>query len=221
MNKVTPIIWYDNILLDEELLEDSIEGVKEARQVEQRHHDRYFTSFFETNAADSIFNRVYVDIVRRIMIDLGLEGRCLYNIVPWMQVYNSDTNNAVTGQSMRVHDHFGGSELLSFVHIVKPNNTKCLFFPDSNGNRWYPETQNKGDLMVFPSWYQHGVDPVNEGERAIMSGNVCFQELLSQGGVDMHKCHPIIYNINVIENVKNPNYVENNHKQRHSDLDAL
>ncbi len=65
MNKVTPIIWYDNILLDEELLEDSIEGVKEARQVEQRHYDRYFTSFFETNAADSIFNRVYVDIVRR------------------------------------------------------------------------------------------------------------------------------------------------------------
>ena len=126
MNKVTPIIWYDNILLDEELLEDSIEGVKESRQVEQRHHDRYFTSFFELNAADSIFNRIYVDVVRRIMIDLGLEGRCLYNIVPWMQVYNSDTNNAVTGQSMRVHDHFGGSELLSFVHIVKPTNTNSF-----------------------------------------------------------------------------------------------
>lgn len=220
MSKINRIIWYDNVDVDEELLSDTIQGVKESNEIEDRQHDRYHTSFFQSNTADSIFDKLYRDVIRRVMIDLGLDGRCIFSINSWMQVYNIDTNNPVTGQSMRVHDHFGGSELFSFVHIVQPTNTKCLFFPDSNGNKIYPETQNKGDFMVFPSWLEHGVDPVNEGERAIISGNVLFNALYSQGGQDMHRCHPINASINVIENIMNPDYVEKKY-QRHSELDSL
>jgi|TARA_B100000427_G_C15315259_1_gene510081 hypothetical protein len=216
MNKINPIIWYDNVPIDEELLSDTINSVKQG-DVEYRHGDSYYTSYFKQqdnqNGADSIFERYYAGVVNRLMIDLGLEGRSTYSIATWMQVYDTQTRN-----SMRVHDHWGGGELVSWVHFVRPSVNKLFYFIDSNGKKLYPDVQNKDDFIVFPPFLQHGVDPNNDSERVIIAGNVMLHEMYSQEGRDYHKVNYIDDNINFIQNIPNKQY---KHKQRHSELDSL
>ena len=36
MSKINRIIWYDNVDVDEELLSDTIQGVKESNEIEDR-----------------------------------------------------------------------------------------------------------------------------------------------------------------------------------------
>lgn len=220
MSRCNPIIWYDNIPIDEELLSDTIDIIISGDQ-EFRGGDNYYTSYFinsnNGNGADSIFQGYYNNIVDRVLVDLGLYHRSNCKVGTWMQVYT-------TGQNMRIHDHYGGGELVSFVHFVQPIDSKVFYFYDSNNNKIYPDEQKKNDFIVFPPWLQHGVDNNKTTDRrAIISGNVMLNMMYKNQNRDYTKIH---YTERVdggesllIDGGKNPEYVE--HKQRHSELDSL
>ena len=220
MSRCNPIIWYDNIPIDEELLSDTIDNILLGDQ-EFRGVDNYYTSYFinsnNGNGADSIFQGYYNNIVDRVLVDLGLYHRSNCKVGTWMQVYT-------TGQNMRIHDHYGGGELVSFVHFVQPIDSKVFYFYDSNNNKIYPDEQKKNDFIVFPPWLQHGVDGnKTTDKRAIISGNVMLDMMYKNQNMNYTK---INYTKRVeggesllIDSGKNPEYVE--HKQRHSELDSL
>ena len=220
MSRCNPIIWYDNIPIDEELLSDTIDIIISGDQ-EFRGGDNYYTSYFinsnNGNGADSIFQGYYNNIVDRVLVDLGLYHRSNCKVGTWMQVYT-------TGQNMRIHDHYGGGELVSFVHFVQPIDSKVFYFYDSNNNKIYPDEQKKNDFIVFPPWLQHGVDGnKTTDKRAIISGNVMLDMMYKNQNMNYTK---INYTKRVeggesllIDSGKNPEYVE--HKQRHSELDSL
>ena len=219
MSRCNPIIWYDNIPIDEELLSDTIDIIISGDQ-EFRGGDNYYTSYFinsnNGNGADSIFQGYYNNIVDRVLVDLGLYHRSNCKVGTWMQVYT-------TGQNMRIHDHYGGG-LVSFVHFVQPIDSKVFYFYDSNNNKIYPDEQKKNDFIVFPPWLQHGVDNnKTTDKRAIISGNVMLNMMYKNQNRDYTKIH---YTERVdggesllIDGGKNPEYIE--HKQRHSELDSL
>ena len=221
MSRFNPILWYDNIPIDEELLSDTIDIIVSGDQ-EFRGGDNYHTSYFMNsnngNGADSIFQGYYNNIVDRILIDLGLHHRSSCKVGTWMQVYT-------TGQNMRIHDHYGGGELVSFVHFVQPIDSKVFYFYDSNNNKIYPDEQKKNDFIVFPPWLQHGVDNnKTTDKRAIISGNVMLDLMYKNQNMNYTKINYLKRVQDggeqlLIDNGKNPEYVE--HKQRHSELDSL
>ena len=221
MSNCNPILWHDNIPIDEELLSDTIDNILSGDQ-EIRGEDKYHTSYFINmgtgNGADRIFDGYYNDIIVRVLTDLGLQHRCSYQVGKWMQVYTND-------QSMRIHDHYGGGELVSFVHFVQPIDTKVFYFYDSNNNKIYPDEQKKDDFIVFPPWLQHGVDSNNtDNQRAIISGNVMLDLMYRN---EDHNYTKITYTKRyggdgetlLIDIGDNPHL--NKNKQRHSDLDSL
>ena len=123
----------------------------------------------------------YNNIVDRVLVDLGLYHRSNCKVGTWMQVYT-------TGQNMRIHDHYGGGELVSFVHFVQPIDSKVFYFYDSNNNKIYPDEQKKNDFIVFPPWLQHGVDNnKTTDKRAIISGNVMLNMMYKNQNMNYTK----------------------------------
>jgi hypothetical protein len=112
----------------------------------------------------------YYDLIAGVLDRLGLRGRAAVYATKWCQVYNNSM-----GGCHPPHAHYSGSELFSWVHFVEaPVDQKCFYFLDTDHNKYYPDTQNSGDLIVFPSWALHGVDKVQDPElnRTIVSGNI-------------------------------------------------
>ena len=112
----------------------------------------------------------YYDRVAKILNELGLMGRVSVYATKWCQIYNNSM-----GGCHPAHAHYSGSELFSWVNFVEaPTDQKCFYFLDTDGVRHYPDTQNSGDFIVFPSWALHGVDPVENPtvNRTIVSGNI-------------------------------------------------
>jgi len=120
MSRFNPILWYDNIPIDEELLSDTIDNILSGEK-EFRCGDEYYTSYFTNSinksGPDTIFTEYYNNIINRASTDLGLFHRSEYQVATWMQVY-------ISGNSMRIHDHYYGGELYSFVHFVQPTDDK-------------------------------------------------------------------------------------------------
>ena len=114
--------------------------------------------------------RYYHDLIAGVLHRLGLKERASVYSTKWCQVYNNSM-----GGGHPPHSHYGGSELFSWVHFVEtPADQKCFYFLDTDHNKYYPDTQNSGDLIIFPSWAMHGVDKVEIGgvNRTVVSGNI-------------------------------------------------
>ena len=63
--------------------------------------------------------------------------------------------------------------IISWVHFIDVPDQKCFRFTDMKGNYFFPEEQNTGDIICFPSWLWHEVVP-NESDkkRLVVSGNI-------------------------------------------------
>jgi len=141
-------------------------------RIEENHIDKtkFYTSFIgsEGDKFSDLLLGYYDDVIKQIMINVGMYSRSTYTYNIWVQMYNSetDTHNA--------HSHFGGNEILSFVHIINASQDKCFYFLDNDNNKIYPDNQKEGDLFAWPSWAMHGVDKVKESNvnRLIVAGNV-------------------------------------------------
>ena len=145
---------YDNFTTDDCLINDIYTTF---RGVYSKHFPDKIENFYRKNLSI-------------ILTKLGLAGRIVIEDLKWCQIYTG----SLGGNHPR-HQHYSGIELFSWVHFVDvPTDQKCFYFEDSLGNKQYPDTQNSGDLIIFPPWAIHGCDPVLESKarRCIVAGNL-------------------------------------------------
>ena len=86
----------------------------------------------------------------------------------WGQLYRKELRGKID-----IHNHYmTPNNLLSYVHFIKIPPQKCFYFQVGD-EKIYPETQNESDLIVFPSYANHGVDVMTCGtDRFVVAGNV-------------------------------------------------
>lgn len=171
------IIWRNNYKQLYPDNDDILDVVSEIRSIPETYDPvlNYYSSYFVNpdRRPDKKFIEFYTKILDEVIIDVGLKHRAEISYEMWMQVYTKDS------KEFRKHDHFSGSEILSWVHFIKPSSTSCFHFLDSKGSKIYPE-QKEGDFIVFPSWILHKVDPPKEnGDRIVISGNIMLNFILS------------------------------------------
>ena len=99
------------------------------------------------------------------------------SVAMWMNVYQK-------GDFQEVHNHIGREEprhTFSFVYILHDESETGLCFRSSNSNQLLYSTSDtmhtrglgisEGDLMIFPSYFNHYVLP-STGKRITVSGNI-------------------------------------------------
>ena len=171
----SPVIWRDNIKFNDEDIE------KVHSEIVSR--DEFICDdsgkgiLYTTFNHDDIFDRpevffldVYKEVIAEMVNDLGFyasETKFDY----WCQVYDGGHMN---------HNHLCASTLLSFVHFIKPTDTKCFYFVSRDGEPLYPK-QDPGDIIAFTSWAPHGVDESKGIERMTVAGNLVSNMVRAPG----------------------------------------
>ena len=141
--------------------------------------DDFFTSY-----RDEIDTKIeglvefYSEVVKEMMLDLGMYNRSRYEFQLWTQRYSDQTT------AHWPHDHFSGCEIISFNHIIDPTEKKCFYFLDDNENKISAGKQDGGHFFAWPPWRVHGADQVTEPNvnRLIVAGNVALLEYHDMDG---------------------------------------
>ena len=124
----------------------------------------------EGNFIDKDLLQLYVPKLKKILGDIGLPmGKTIYSYSSiWGQLYKLDLEAVID-----VHNHYEDPhQLISWVHFVDVPDTKLFYFQVGD-NKFYPECQKSGDLMLYPSYAMHGVDKMTEGlDRFVVVGNI-------------------------------------------------
>ena len=160
------ILWSGHYKIEDDLIELVKSQIKENPNSLDQKLKFHTTYYLGPDKPEVIFLEYYSKIIETVTKELSLHHRCLYNFPFWAQLYTKKS------RKFDSHDHFSGSEVLSWVHFLSDSTKKCFHFLNSNGEKTYPEQQNKGDFIVFPSWMLHCVDPPETDERFVISGNV-------------------------------------------------
>jgi len=160
------IIWKQNRIIPESLRSIIF------RRIEKEHNDKekFYTSYNSSTFSD-IIDAYYEEIIDEIMKDLGMFKRSTYYRNLWVQMYNSETDTHTA------HSHFGGTEIISFTHIINCSEQKCFYFLGKDDRKIYPD-QRVGDILAWPSWLMHGVDKVKDPSinRLVVSGNIALKD---------------------------------------------
>jgi hypothetical protein len=158
------ILWQANVELEPGFADDF---QKYLSQLDRVKVGRLKTSFNRDSSEFPLYPR-YEEVFEKILKDLGLYGVVSYYADLWGQLYDKDS----TGHEW--HSHFSGSEILSWVHFLKIPEQRCFFFLNSDGDKIYPKHQSQNDMIVFPSWAIHGVDPLENPDdtRVVTAGNI-------------------------------------------------
>jgi hypothetical protein len=77
-------------------------------------------------------------------------------------IYNK--THHYTGHVDTIHEHSDITRKLTCLAILNNEFEGGKFWINANGNKFYPP-QNKGTVLVFPSYMIHGVEPVTKGVR--------------------------------------------------------
>ncbi|AIX17271.1 hypothetical protein Syn7803C76_48 [Synechococcus phage ACG-2014b] len=168
------ILWYGNFKLDDDTVLPLVDKLKSITSTRDK-LNKLRSSYYLTNAQrpERILDSFYEEIIKGATIDLGVHHRSQYKIPYWMQVYTTDMKS-----HHGYHDHFDADTQLSWVHFVRPTKEKRFCFVDSNGNKTFPNQQNEGDFILFPSWAPHEVEVnTSDDERIIIAGNIMFSAL--------------------------------------------
>tara|TARA_B100000035_G_scaffold70500_1_gene57877 strand:- start:505 stop:1113 length:609 start_codon:yes stop_codon:yes gene_type:complete len=174
---INKIMWSSNEAIDDNLLTDIVNIVKDMGEDIRCPSQRFYSTYFIGNRPEYIFEKYYRSIVDKIVFDFDLKHRLEYSCNFWMQVYDPNESD-----QHHVHDHFTSQELFSWVHFVRPTKQKCFYFTDSDGNKSYPK-QDKNDFIAFPPWVNHGVDRPDDDidvDRVVIAGNVMFDSIIDQ-----------------------------------------
>ena len=165
------IIWKRNIDVPESLKSLIFKRIEDNHIDKKKFYTSYLGGFGSTTFSD-ILVPYYGDIIDGIMKDLGMYKRSRYYYNLWVQMYNSETD------THGAHSHFGGTEIISFTHVLNCSEQKCFYFLDNNDdNKIYPD-QKQGDILAWPSWLMHGVDNVKDESlnRLVISGNIALKD---------------------------------------------
>lgn len=162
------IIYHTHEKLSDPLIKELYDNFATGEYFYNNIYTTFAKSYYK-HFPDKIEN-FYHKNLSKILTKLGLSGRIVINDTKWCQIYTGSY-----GGNHPSHQHYSGMELFSWVHFVDvPTDQKCFYFEDSLGNKQYPDTQNSGDLIVFPSWAIHGCDPLlkSKARRSIVAGNI-------------------------------------------------
>ena len=164
------IIWKRNIDVPESLKSLIFKRIEDNHIDKKKFYTSYLGGFGSTTFSD-ILVPYYGDIIDGIMKDLGMFKRSRYYYNLWVQMYNSKTD------THSAHSHFGGTEIISFTHILNCSEQKCFYFLDNDDNKIYPD-QKQGDILAWPAWLMHGVDNVKDESlnRLVISGNIALKD---------------------------------------------
>ena len=181
------ILWSGNYVLDDSTVDGLVSQLKQLKtySLKFNHWSSYYIDF--QDRPEAVLVDFYGEVLEKATSDLSLYHRSRYSYPFWMQVYQTANDSRHNH-----HDHFNGDTLLSWVHFLRPTEKKCFCFLDSDGNRTFPEQQNKGDLIVFPSWALHEVIPnESDTERVVIAGNVEFSFLscLHEADKEYRQCY--------------------------------
>ena len=165
------IIWRKNKKLPQELMNRTKSSIEENHIIKSKYFTTYSYTALQDGNVDSALVKYllpfYRETIRDMMVDLGMHKRCGYEYSLWVQMYNSNTT------THDVHQHYGHGEIISWVHFIQTPRQKCFYFLNDRNEKIYPK-QNSGDIIAWPPWLLHGVDPVRRKnfDRIIASGNI-------------------------------------------------
>tara|TARA_R100000353_G_scaffold134933_1_gene95732 strand:+ start:818 stop:1312 length:495 start_codon:yes stop_codon:yes gene_type:complete len=157
------IIWSANIWYDESLIRPLWSDIKTRKEMYSE-QEKHYTSFRHHDYLSSL-NDYYRQIAMTVTKELPLKTSAEFTQNIWLQVYEPESR----GHSY--HDHFLGTEIVSWVHFIKTPQRSFHFL--IGDKKVYPENQNSCDFIVFPSWALHAVDNnTSSTDRVIISGNI-------------------------------------------------
>ena len=165
------IIWRENKKLPQELIDRTKSSIQKNHNDKSEYFTTYSYSSFKDGEVDSssveYLLPFYSETIKEMMIDLGMYDRCRYTYSLWVQMYNSNTT------THKVHEHYVHNEIISWVHFIETPRQRCFYFLDGRNKKIYPE-QKSGDIIAWPPWLLHGVDPIKRKNfnRIISAGNI-------------------------------------------------
>ena len=171
MNYKPPYWYHDNIKFSPEEIEklkDDIENIHFDGVKDNSNLSTYFLD--ETKRPEIKYNDLYSNIVENITKNVGIYYKVKYRYGYWSQLYKK-------GMLHLPHHHASLDSkldsIISWVHFLDVPDQKCFRFTDMKGSYFFPEEQNTGDIICFPSWLWHEVVP-NESDkkRLVVSGNI-------------------------------------------------
>tara|TARA_B100000902_G_scaffold287494_1_gene273673 strand:- start:546 stop:1148 length:603 start_codon:yes stop_codon:yes gene_type:complete len=137
----------------------------------------YLWSSYYTCNQDELLKDIYEDKILQCLkhIPVSTSRGYLQNPILsyWVQLYD---DKAAGGHP--IHDHWSPDCMISFVHFIKVPKQNCFYFKADE--KMYPK-QDEGDIIFFPSWASHGVDPVVDfDDRIVLAGNVSVGSFISK-----------------------------------------
>ena len=160
------LIWNANKKIPNDLYNQIVS------RIEEDYSDRkeFYTSYADKSKVDftDLLVPYYGNVIEEIMKDLGMFKRSTYNYNLWVQMYDSQTT------THEPHQHFTGSEIISFNHIIDASSEKCFYFLNDDGDKIYPGEQKSGDIFAWPPWRIHGVENAKT-HRLIIAGNIMLR----------------------------------------------
>tara|TARA_B100001113_G_scaffold293364_1_gene250192 strand:+ start:72 stop:674 length:603 start_codon:yes stop_codon:yes gene_type:complete len=171
------IIFRDNFLLPTTSV-DSIKGrYKQDKYKIAMEDSGYLWSSYNTCNQDELLKDIYEDKILECLKNIPVSTSRGYLQNPiisyWVQIYD---DKAAGGHP--IHDHWTPDCMISFVHFVKVPKQNCFHFKSEK--KQYPK-QEDGDIIFFPSWATHGVDPVVScSDRIVVAGNIVVSSFISK-----------------------------------------
>ena len=169
------ILFSDNFLLSATQIDSIRDRYKQEKyKIPMGKTGFCWSSYFQQ---DEFLNNIYNDKILQFLKNIPVSTSRGYlsnpNLVYWVQIYDEQA-----GGGHPVHDHWTPDCMISFVHFVKVPKQNCFYFQAQE--RIYPK-QDQGDIIFFPSWASHGVDPVIEcKDRIVLAGNVFVKSFISK-----------------------------------------
>ena len=167
------ILWSCNELIDDDIINSTILKLKNHPLCYEKKSNFYSSYFTPPNERpEKGLKKFYNSIINEASKDLTLYNRFEFDNHFWMQLYT------MNGGTLTEHHHYQPTVIFSWVHFIRPTQTKCFHFLNHKNEKIYPDHQDKGDFILFPSYLLHAVDMnTSENDRVIIAGNVTVKKL--------------------------------------------
>ncbi len=167
------ILWSCNELIEDDIIDSMILNLKN-HPLCYEEKANYYSSYYTppNERPEKKLKKFYNSIIDKASKKLTLYNRFEFENYFWMQLYTKN------GGTMESHHHYNPTTIFSWVHFIRPTQTKCFHFLNHKNEKIYPDHQDKGDFILFPSYLLHAVD-VNklEYDRVIIAGNIIVKKL--------------------------------------------
>ena len=167
------ILWSSNELIDDDIINSVILELKSQPSCYEEKANYYSSYFTPPNERpEKKLKKFYDSIINQATKYLTLYNRFKFDNYFWMQLYIKN------GGTIEAHHHYQPTTIFSWVHFIRPTKNKCFYFINHLNEKTYPEQQNEGDFILFPSYLLHAVEvSTSDEDRVITAGNIITKNL--------------------------------------------